>query len=57
MASIAIFLQPLANNFHPAIGASLVFVSFVIHADAITPAKDPHLRRPCLLLVPRDIGD
>ena len=57
MVSIAIFLPPLANNFNPAIGASLVFLSFVTHAHAITPAKDPHLRRPCLLLVSRDIGD
>ena len=56
MVTIAIFLPPLANNFHPVIGASLVFVSFVIHADAITPAKDPHLRWPCMLLVSHYIG-
>ena len=51
MVTIAIFLAPLPNNFQHVIAASLLFLSFVAHANANTTAKDPHLRRPCMLLV------
>lgn len=51
LEAIAVFLESLANNFQPIIAASLLFLSFVAHANEITLAKVSHLRRPRVLLV------
>ena len=51
LEAIDIFLASLVNNFQATLAASLLFLSFVAHANAIIPSKDPHLRRACVLLV------
>ena len=56
MGAIAIFLATLAINSHPITAASLILLSFVVDANAITTAEGPYLRGPCMLLVSHHIG-
>ena len=55
MGAIVIFLAALAINSHLIIAASLILLSFVVDANAIT-TEGPYLRRPCMLLVSHHIG-